>query len=204
MFFHHHRHHLRHLFNRHDEAGSGHRSGRRFGRHRGDDIPSGRKLSAEDLQLVILALLQESPAHGYEIIRRLEERSSGFYKPSPGMVYPAMTYLEEIGQAAVTQEGTRKLYTLTEEGSAHLAAHQEEATRILELLARIGSRMGDVREAFAGLHDLAPDVADSLHKARHQLKAALYNRRGCSPVEARRIAAILLQAADDIKNEGQS
>lgn len=198
-------HHLRHVFSRHDGFGGGssHRFGGRFGRHRGGEVPSGRKLSAEELQLVILALLQESPAHGYEIIRRLEERSNGFYKPSPGMVYPALTYLEEIGQAAVTQEGTRKLYTITEPGSAHLTANKAEADRILDILERIGARMSEVREAFAGLHDLDPEAADGLHKARHLLKTALYARRGCSPVEARRIAAILTRAAANIA-EGEN
>lgn len=202
MFF---RHHLRHVFSRHDGfgGGAGHRFGGRFGRHRGGEVPSGRKLSAEELQLVILALLQQSPAHGYEIIRRLEERSNGFYKPSPGMVYPALTYLEEIGQAAVSQEGTRKLYTITEPGSAHLTANKAEADRILDILERIGARMSEVREAFAGLHDLDPETADGLHKARHLLKTALYARRGCSPVEARRIAAILTRTAAEIA-EGEN
>ncbi|WP_222547971.1 PadR family transcriptional regulator [Asaia lannensis] len=194
------RHHLRHVFNRHDGFGhgGGHRFGGRFGRHRGNDIPGGRKLSAEELQLVILALLAEAPAHGYEIIRRLEERSNGFYKPSPGMVYPALTYLEEIGQAEVTPVGTRKLYTLTEPGQAHLAANRAEAERILDILMRIGSRMSEVREAFAGLNDLDPEAADGLHKARHLLKTALYRMRGCGPDEARRIAAILQRAAAEI------
>ncbi|WP_025886613.1 PadR family transcriptional regulator [Asaia prunellae] len=206
------RHHFRHAFSRHDGAGSGegrrshggHRSGGRFGRHRGDDIPGGRKLSSEELQLVILALLEESPAHGYEIIRRLEERSNGFYKPSPGMVYPALTYLEEIGQAEVTPEGTRKLYTITRQGCDQLSGNRAEAERILDILARIGSRMSEVREAFAGLHDADPEAADGLHKARHKIKTALYDRRGCSPAEARRIAAILTRAALEITGENQS
>src|SRR5215471_1749705 len=60
----------------------------------------GRKLGSEELQLVILALLAENPSHGYELIKVLEERSSGFYSPSPGMVYPALTYLEEVNYAS--------------------------------------------------------------------------------------------------------
>ncbi|AQS87936.1 putative transcriptional regulator [Neoasaia chiangmaiensis NBRC 101099] len=197
MHFHH---HIRHAIGRHGGFGDGfgRRFGGRFGKRHGDDFPGGRKLNAEELQLVILALLAESPAHGYEIIRRLEERSNGFYKPSPGMVYPALTYLEEIGQTAVTQEGTRKLYTLTEEGRTHLKAHQAQAETILDLLARIGSRMADVRDAFAGLHDADPQAADSLHKARHALKSALYRLRGCTPVEARRITDILNRATAEI------
>ncbi|MES2909962.1 MAG: PadR family transcriptional regulator, partial [Pseudomonadota bacterium] len=76
----------------------------------------GRKLGSADLQLLILALLAEKPRHGYEIIKALDERSNGFYSPSPGMVYPALTYLEEIGYATVAAEGAKKLYSITETG----------------------------------------------------------------------------------------
>src|SRR6202158_3229989 len=69
----------------------------------------GRKLGSGELQLVILALLEERPRHGYEIIKALEETSKGFYAPSPGMVYPALTYLEEVGYATVEAEGSKKL-----------------------------------------------------------------------------------------------
>ncbi len=61
----------------------------------------GRKLGSADLQLLILRLLDEKPSHGYEIIKALDEHSNGFYVPSPGMVYPALTYLEELGFATV-------------------------------------------------------------------------------------------------------
>src|SRR5215468_10990528 len=84
------------------------------------DFRAGRKLGSDDLQLLILALLAEKPAHGYEIIKALEERSAGFYAPSPGMVYPALTYLEEIGFASVEAEGAKKLYQITPEGREHL------------------------------------------------------------------------------------
>src|SRR5688572_29640957 len=63
---------------------------------RGGDFRTGRKLASADLQLLILALLAEKPRHGYELIKAFEERSSGFYTPSPGMIYPALTYLEEL------------------------------------------------------------------------------------------------------------
>jgi DNA-binding PadR family transcriptional regulator len=79
----------------------------------GGDFPGGRKLDAIDIQLVILTLLAEQPAHGYELIKSLEERSGGFYTPSPGVIYPALTYLHEIGHTSVEQQGTRKLYSIT-------------------------------------------------------------------------------------------
>jgi DNA-binding PadR family transcriptional regulator len=162
-------------------------------------MPGGRKLASAELQLVLLALLAERPAHGYELMRMLEERSGGFYAPSPGMIYPALTYLEEIGHADFTQDGNRKLYALTEAGRQHLAENQAGADAILVMLSRIGSRMEQVREAFSGLNDVDPQAADELHQARHELKHALMRKRGCSPDEARRIARILKQAAGEIE-----
>jgi DNA-binding PadR family transcriptional regulator len=204
MFYEHHPHSrfamLKHMVGRHH--GRGWRGG--FG---GDFMGGGghgaaflgaRKLAAGDLQLVLLALLAEQPAHGYELIKRLEERSGGFYSPSPGMIYPALTYLEEIGHASVEQEGTRKLYRITPDGLAHLAANRAEVDAILAALARIGSRMEHVREAFSGLDDADPAAADDVHRARHALKRALARRRGCSPAEARRIAEILDRATAEI------
>ena len=164
----------------------------------GDGVPGGRKLGSAELQLVLLALLAEQPAHGYELIRMLEERSGGFYAPSPGMVYPALTYLEEIGHAAVTPDGNRKLYTLTEAGRAHLAANREQAGLMLDMLARIGRRMTHVREAFAGLDAADPQAADQLHQARHALKSALMRTHDCTPDEARRIAQVLDRATAEI------
>ncbi|WP_408872605.1 PadR family transcriptional regulator [Gluconobacter roseus] len=181
----------------------GGRSGGRFGKGFGGDLGSegftrGRKLTADELQLVILALLAEAPAHGYELIRRLEERSGGFYKPSPGVIYPSLTYLEETGLAAVTQEGNRKLYSLTDEGKAHHEANKEEAARILDIMSRIGARMADVRDAFTGINDLDPTLGQEFHDARFALKAALKSRRGADAEELRRIVAILHRAATEI------
>ncbi|MBS1074199.1 PadR family transcriptional regulator [Gluconobacter sp. Dm-73] len=183
----------------------GGRFGGRFGRGfggdlGGEDFTRGRKLTADELQLVILALLAEAPAHGYELIRRLEERSGGFYKPSPGVIYPSLTYLEEAGLAAVAQEGNRKLYSLTDEGKDHHEARSEEAARILDVLSRIGARMADVREAFTGVNDLDPTLGQAFHDARFALKSALKSRRGAGADELRRIVAILNRAAAEIAN----
>src|SRR5579871_6237691 len=83
--------------------GFGHHFGEGFGPGGGGrgGFGPGRKLSSADLQLLLLALLAEKPSHGYELIKALEERTTGYYSPSPGMVYPALTYLEEIGHASV-------------------------------------------------------------------------------------------------------
>lgn len=168
------------------------------GRH---GFPGGRKLASTDLQLVILVLLAERPAHGYELIRTLQERSGGFYSPSPGMIYPALTYLEEIGHAQAEPDGTRKLYRITENGSVHLASHRATADAILQALTRIGGRMEEVREAFAGVSDPDPGPYEVLHQARHALKQALFAKRGCGSTEAGRIAAVLDRAAREILGE---
>ena len=164
----------------------------------GGGLPGGRKLTSADLQLVILALLEAQAAHGYELIRALEERSKGFYVPSPGVIYPALTYLDEIGHAAAEPDGNRKLYRLTDEGRAHLAANRAAADAMLDALGRIGARMEHVREAFAGMDAIDPGAADELHRARHALKHALMRTRDCSPDAARAVAGILDRAAAEI------
>jgi DNA-binding PadR family transcriptional regulator len=163
-----------------------------------DEFTSGRKFEAVDLQLVILALLAGRPAHGYELIKTIEERSGGFYTPSPGVIYPALTYLSEIGHASVEQEGTRKLYSITAIGKAHLASNRASAEAILDTLSRIGSRMDDVREAFAGVGEFDSGGSDEIHRARLVLRDAIRRKRDCGPGEARRIAGILNRATADI------
>lgn len=167
----------------------------------GRGFRSGRKLGSADLQLVLLALLGREPRHGYELIREIEAHSGGFYVPSPGMIYPALTYLDEIGYTTNEADGTKKLYTLTDAGRAFLAENQERADRILEDLAAIGAKMDQVRDVFEGRghrgedgeHDRGP-----IHAARHALRQALHDKRGCDTEEAERVAGILARAAEEI------
>ena len=181
--------------------GHGHRHG--WGRgggfwDQGGGMPGARKLSAADLQLVILSLLEQAPAHGYELIKAIEEKSGGFYTPSPGVIYPALTYLDEIGYAAVEPEGNRKLYSITDAGKAHLNENRASAESILDGLTRIGGRMDDVRDAFAGRDVFG---AHELHEASRALKHALKRRWNGDPQEMRRIAQILMRAAAEILGE---
>src|SRR5262245_58022994 len=100
--------------------------GGRHSRHRhgmdGDDdmMRAGRMLAQGDLRLIALALIAEQPRHGYEIIKLLDEKTSGWYSPSPGIVYPTLTFLEEVGYLTAQAEGAKRLYTITDEGRAHL------------------------------------------------------------------------------------
>jgi len=95
------------------------------------------------LRLVILQLIADKPSYGYEIIKAIEERLSGGYAPSPGVVYPTLTLLEEEGLATVAStEGSKKLYTATEEGKAHLRENQVVLKAIFGRMQAAGKAFG--------------------------------------------------------------
>jgi DNA-binding PadR family transcriptional regulator len=203
-----HRHHFHAFFGRPrgHHHGFGH-FGRGFmeGDMGGRGFGMGRKLASTDLQLLILKLLDARPSYGYEIIRELEERSKGFYVPSPGMVYPAMTYLEEIGHATVEIDGARKLYVITKAGKEHLQKNSATVEALLAQFSRIGERMERLRRAFNAAES-DEDLADQdrpglkeLRYARHALKLALAEKWHSSKEEQQRIAEILKRAAEEIK-----
>jgi DNA-binding PadR family transcriptional regulator len=191
----------------------GHHGGFGFGPRGWGDGPGGfggpgRKLSSADLQLLILALLAEQPRHGYELIKALEERSGGFYVPSPGVIYPALSYLEEIGHAAVEVEGTKKRYSLTDAGREHLGQNRSVVDALLQQLQRARERVNQVRAAMEGedwgggfvRHDAQ---RSALYAAMHDLRAALRERlahgRDVDEAELQRVLSVLRQAADDIR-----
>jgi len=180
-----------------------------IGGHRGDGMGGrafgmGRKLKSIDLQLLILALLADKPRHGYEIIKALDERSQGYYVPSPGMVYPALAHLEEIGRATVEADGTRKLYRITEAGRRHLDEHRDFADALFAEIGRVAQRMERVRRALNAEEDALNDLgrcSEDLLRARRELQSVLADAWASSPEEQRRIAAILERAAADIRGE---
>ena len=141
-----------------------------------------------DLQLVLLALLAERASHGYELMKALEERSGGFYSPSPGMIYPALTWLEEVGYASVAADGAKKLYSITEAGREHLRQNQEAADAMLSQLEHIGRKLGRVREVFAGFEDeeTAAQLRGGVGASRTQAGAARRARRLPAGADAHR------------------
>jgi DNA-binding PadR family transcriptional regulator len=176
----------------------------------GDGFTRGRKFSSNDLQLFILALLVDKPAHGYELIKSIETRSNGFYSPSPGMVYPALTYLEDLGQVTVTLDANRKCYTLADAGRAYIKENQERLEFMLGKLDHIARKMDSVRRAYRG--EPGADTGEDnerggsesiaeLITARYELKRALVQFMDAPAEEQRRIAGILNQAARQILDE---
>ena len=144
-----------------------------------------RMFDQGDLRLLLLSLIAERPSHGYELIRAIEEKLGGAYSPSPGVVYPTLTLLEELGYATVeAQEGGRKLYSITEAGRAYLAEAAED-------MDRVRRRMDDVRER-------SGELPPSVRRGMENLKTALRLKLGAGPLDperARALAAALDAAA---------
>ena len=126
----------------------GRHGGDRDGLGDGDMLRARRMLAQGDLRLIALALIAEQPRHGYEIIKLFEDKTAGWYSPSPGMVYPTLTYLEEAGYVTAQAEGAKKLYTITAEGRAHLDENRDVVDAVLERLAAIGERAQRIRRRF--------------------------------------------------------
>jgi DNA-binding PadR family transcriptional regulator len=168
----------------------GNHQGRASGGHRG----GGRIFRPGDLRLVLLALIDDKPRHGYELIKALEEEFGGNYAPSPGSVYPTLTLLEELGYLRATEtEGKRRLYEATAEGRQHLAEQRTVVDATLE-------RMAMAARAMSG--DAPPE---DVHEAMHTLKAALRFHRGeWSAVEVKRVSDIINGAARAISGESDN
>ncbi|WP_201316583.1 PadR family transcriptional regulator [Dyella sp. EPa41] len=160
---------------------------------RGDPERSGnqRLLGHGDLKLLLLALVEQQPGHGYELIRRIAGMFHGHYTPSPGAIYPTLTMLEELGLLQVEHEhGGRKLYAATAAGRRFLADNRD-AVDAMTLRTRHAART-------AAKMALPPAVRHAMHAVKHALVA-----RGTAwnASEAKRVAALLEHAASEIAAE---
>lgn len=182
--------------------GHGGRGGGRGGP--GDMFRAGRMLADGDLKLITLSLLAEAPRHGYDIIKALEERTSGIYSPSPGVVYPTLTFLEEAGYAASAADGNKKVFSITEAGQVHLAENREMIDGVLEHLERFGRKMAKARDWFGWNDDGEEggrrggrgrsEARDEFRAVRHRLRAALGDLVD-APAEKQAEAIAVLEAA---------
>lgn len=140
--------HHHHHGGRHDRHAG---SGRGFGGGWGWDGFAGpggghggrgrRMFDGSELRLVLLKLIADQPRHGYDLIREIEDMTGGGYSPSPGMIYPTLTLLDDTGLIEEQRaEGSKKLYAATDEGRAHLEENAEEIEALLARLSAIGDR----------------------------------------------------------------
>lgn len=154
--------------------------------HRG----GGKRLLARgDLRWLILSLIAEDgPAHGYELIKAIEARMGGAYAPSPGVIYPTLTLLEEMGALEGREEGGKKLYAITGAGRTLLEENAEALTDLRETLAKFAHRAARP----------AP-IAEAIMRLREVVHAKLAEETPLDEARIREVADILNQAADRVE-----
>lgn len=157
--------------------------GERFFRGFGRESP----FHKGDLKYVILDLLKEKPRYGYDIIRALEERSHGFYTPSPGVVYPTLQMLEEMGYASSVEQDGKKIYTITEEGRKFLDERKDFADEVKSHMKRHWNpeNIGAVVEMMGEFGELARMMGRRARRADSD--------------KVRRIREVISSASEEIK-----
>ena len=156
---HHHPHRpsQRPLHQEHGDAADGFE--RRPGRERGGRGP--KMFGPGDLRLLLLAMIADHPCHGYDLIRQIEGMFDGAYTPSPGVIYPTLTYLEESDLIEGTAQGGKKHYAVTETGRTSLL---DQAVALEGIRTRI-----DVSKRSLRGHDRPAEIHEAVHNLRHAM-----------------------------------
>lgn len=162
-----------------DTRGRGHGHGRRGG---------GRLFDHGTLRWVLLSLIAEKPSHGYELIKAVETKLGGAYSPSPGVIYPSLTLLEEMGALESEAQGGKKLYSITGAGRAMLAEN-EEVLRAAEA----------TMDKFAARALRPAAIQDAVGRLRRAIHARLTGEAALTEAQVQGIAAILNEAADKVE-----
>lgn len=187
MFRHHHHHEHGFRRSRHGWGGR-HMGGEREGRERRGGRRFGRFFEHGDLRWVILALLEAQPRHGYELIKELEERTGGAYRPSPGVIYPTLSLLEDEGHVRQSGGETgRKLYEITEDGRTELSRQRGTVDALFSRMADAAEHAGPGR----------PRIARAMMNLSFALKTRM--SRPVSPEELDRIVAMIDDTASAIE-----
>jgi DNA-binding PadR family transcriptional regulator len=150
-------------------------AGREGGRSR-------KRFDSSELQLVMLKLISEQPRHGYDLIREIEDRTGGAYAPSPGVIYPTLTLLDEMGLIEEQQsDGAKKLFAITKAGTDHLSERAEDVERLFARLDEMGetrakNERGSVRRAMGNLRQVLVNrvtAGDLDDETLHQIVAMI-------------------------------
>jgi len=161
--------------------------GRHWGGHHRGGRRHGRLFDYGELRLLVLAMIAEQPSHGYELMKAIEGRFGGSYSPSPGVIYPTLSWLDDMGYTVIDiEEGGRKRYRITEHGEAYLAGNRDAAKALMQ---RAGEEGVEARPA--------PIV-----RAMENLKLALRLRFQRGPIDqatAETIAAAIDTAANKVE-----
>ena len=132
------------------------------------------------LRLYLLKLLEESPRHGYDVIRLLEDRFMGLYAPSPGTIYPRLQRLEAEGLVTQSKEGGRKVYQITDAGREELAARRDELEELeAEISGSVHGLAREIREEVRGtVRDLKQELKQAAREIRREQRHENRSRRG--------------------------
>ena len=202
MYGHHHHSHRGHRHGCGSDTAPGSRDGWErggWGRGRGGPMDGrmggpggrgrGRPFEPGDLRLLVLQLVGEQPRHGYEIIKAIEEALGGAYSPSPGVIYPTLTLLEETGLVTAETQGAKKLYSLTDEGRRFLETEAPQAAAARE-------RFDEARRRFGA--GPPPEVVRAMTNLRHAMQVRL-DKGPLAPEALDAITAALDRAAAEVE-----
>jgi DNA-binding PadR family transcriptional regulator len=165
-----------------------------------EDILRAKRIMAQgDLRLIALALIAEQPRHGYEIIKLFEEKTGDWYSPSPGIVYPTLTYLEEAGHVTASAEGSKKLYSITDGGRAYLEANRDVVDAVLDRLTALGERVNRWRSAVRGERDNQRPLPPLVEAALDHLRETIGKRLESDAAAEARLVEILARTDADLQ-----
>jgi len=189
-----------HHFHRHRERAIAHMKEGRFGHALRDHALQGRRrhggpgriFDQGDLRWVILKMISEKPSHGYELIRDIEQRLGGAYSPSPGVIYPTLTLLEDLGYIVASQsDGAKKAFSITPEGRTALEDNTPAVESIFQRIAAIAERLGG---------GPAPQIIRAMENLRLALRLKLEQGK-LADADVTRITAVLDSAAREIEKD---
>lgn len=141
-----------------------------------------------DMKYVILKVLREKPMHGYEVMKVLEERTNGCYKPSPGTVYPTLQWLEDEGLVRASEVEGKKVYEITDTGRAFLDEHRSVVDEIFD-------RVTETIDRFTA--DPMPEVSRAVGRVVSLAYKTTW-RAGDDRARTKRVVEILEKAAADL------
>lgn len=170
--------------------GHGFGGGGRRGGGRGERGERRRMFDGGELRLVLLKLIADEPRHGYDLIRQIEELTGGSYAPSPGVIYPTLTMLDDMGLIEAQQsDGAKKLFAITDAGRAELEANADIVEAALARLTAVGEETQRTDSA-------------SVRRAMGNLRQVLMNRLGDRDLDnaaLHDIVALIDEAAQKIE-----
>ncbi|MDQ2878602.1 MAG: PadR family transcriptional regulator [Pseudomonadota bacterium] len=169
---------------------AGHHWGGRGGRGERGEGRSRRMFDGGELRLVLLKLIADEPRHGYDLIRQIEELTGGAYAPSPGVIYPTLTMLDDMGFIAQQQsDGAKKAFAVTDAGTAELDANRELVETLIARLTAIGE-------------ERQKTDSRSVRRAMGNLREVLVNRLSAGDLDetvVHDVVALLDEAAQKIE-----